>query len=236
MLTHSDLPDFREAYDYPHVDLTRQPDQDPQHLTQPLHHRYGGSREYGPDVDASKYAPAYLVNSDGDNDRVFGSEDLMHWPSGGKAETVFLGTNRGRVVRLFNNPHHSKQLYDMGLRPDTIFACGFQYLFEPNKAVKSLYQEYMDDLTASPAALKIGINIRAGDAVFSGHKVELESAKHYVSCALEVEKSRKKTNQSIVWCVGILLAPFRQTLPHEKKILSMPQTVCWLRLVGSGLL
>ena len=145
------------------------------------------------------YAPAYLVNADGDNDRIFSSEDLKHWPSGGNAETVFLGTNRGRVVKLFSNPHHSKQLYDMGLRPDTIFACGYRYLFEPNKAVKSLFQQYMDNLQASPAALRIGINIRAGDAVFSGFKVGPDVAKNYISCALEVEESRKGANQSVVW-------------------------------------
>ena len=199
MLTHSDLPDFSDAYDYPHIDLTRHPGQDAQHLTQPLHYKHVGSRDYGPDVDAGLYAPAYLVNADGESDRIFSSEDLKHWPSGGKAETVFLGTNRGRVVKLFANPHHSKHLYDMGLRPDTIFACGYRYLFEPNKAVKSLFQRYMDALQAPPAALRIGINIRAGDAVFSGHKVGPDVAKNYISCALEVEDTRKGTNQSVVW-------------------------------------
>ena len=199
MLTHSDLPDFRDAYDYPHIDLTRRPDQDAQHLTQPLHYKYTGSREYGPEVDAGMYAPAYLVNADGYNDRIFSNENLKHWPSGGKADTVFLGTNRGRVVKLFNNPSHSKQLYDMGLRPDTIFACGFRYLFEPNKAVKSLFQHQMDDLEASPNALRIGINIRAGDGVFSGHKVGVEFAKEYISCANEVENTRKGANQSVLW-------------------------------------
>ena len=199
MLTHSDLPDFKDAYDYPHIDLTRPPDQDAQHLTHPLHHRYSGSRDYGPEVDAAKYAPAYLVNADGENDRIFSSEDLKQWPAGGKAETVFLGSNRGRLVKLFSNPHHSKHLYNMGLRPDTIFACGFKYLFEPNKAVKTMFQHYMDELQASPTALRIGINVRAGDAVFLGQKVGEESAKNYISCAIEVEDARKAANQSVVW-------------------------------------
>ena len=199
LLTHSDLPDFKDAYDYPHIDLTRQPDQDAQHLTQPLHYKYEGDRDYGPEVDADMHAPAYLVNADKENDRIFSSEDLRHWPSGGKAETIFIGSNRGRVVKLFNNPHHSKQLYDMGLRPDTIFACGFHYLFEPNEAVKSMFQHYMDELQASPAALRIGINIRAGDDVFSGHKVHEDFAKNYISCAMEVENTRKGADQSVVW-------------------------------------
>lgn len=199
MLTHSDLPDFRDAYDYPHIDLTRRPDQDTQHLTQPLHHTYTGSREYGPEVDASLHASAYLINANGENDKVFGSQDLRQWPSGGKAETVFLGSNRGRVIKLFSNPHHSQQLYDMGLRPDTIFACGFQYLFQPNKIVKSLFQHYMSELQASSAALRIGVNIRAGDGVFAGHTVGEDIATDYISCAVEVENTRKGANQSVVW-------------------------------------
>lgn len=198
MMTHSDLPELSDAYDQPHINWTRHV-QDEEHLHQVVHYKYFGSREYGPEVDTSKYQFSYLVNADAESDQIFGSKDLRHWPSGGKAETVFLGSNRGRVVKLFSNPHHSKQLYAMGLTPDTIFACGFKYLFEPNAAVKEMYQRYMDALQAHPTALKIGLNVRAGDAVFSGHKVGIDSAKEYIDCATEVETTRKQPEQSSAW-------------------------------------
>ena len=189
-----------DAYDYPNINLTRHI-QDPEHLTLPLHFTYSGTREYAPEVDRRKYEPAYLINADEDNDKIFTSEDLRHWPSSGHAETVFLSSNRGRVVKLFSNPHHLQQLYGMGLRPDTIFACGFKYLFEPNAAVKAQFQQHMDAVQASPLDLKIGVMIRAGDAVFTGGSIRDNLTTRYISCALEVETNRKGADQGAVWSV-----------------------------------
>lgn len=203
MLTHSDLPNLKDAYDYPNINVTRHIE-DPEHLTLPLHFLFNGTREYAPEVDRKKYEPAYLINANEDNDRIFGSEDLRHWPSSGRAETIFISSNRGRVVELFSNPHHSQQLYNMGLRPDTIFTCGFNYLFEPNAAVKAHFQQHMDAVQASPLALKIGIMIRAGDSVFTGGSIRNDITRNYILCALEVEKKRKGADQGAVWSVPVI--------------------------------
>ena len=82
--THSDLPDLADAYDFPNINITRHI-ADPEHLTLPVHFKHTGSRQYGPEVDASKYAAVYLVNQDAESLRVVREENLKHWPSGGEA-------------------------------------------------------------------------------------------------------------------------------------------------------
>jgi len=65
--------------------------------------------------------------------------------------------------------------------------------------VKGLYQEQMDALQAQRTALKIGVNIRAGNAVFGGLKVGYEVAHDYIACAEEIETTRKRDNQTVIW-------------------------------------
>ena len=130
---------------------------------------------------------------------MFASEDLRLWPSGGDVETVYIGSNRGRILSMFDNPYHASSLYDMGLHPDTAFACAFEYLFEPNAAVKSEFRQSMDALMKPSKALKIGIKVRAGDDVFLGKEFNESLVREYVACAEEIERSRKQVGQDVIW-------------------------------------
>ena len=195
--THGNLPHLNDAYDYPHINITRHL-WDSEELTAPARHSSQGQQRYDLSINASKYHAAYLINDDEKN-KIFATEDLRLWPSNGDVETVFIGSNRGRVLSLFDNPYHASALYDMGLRPDTAFACGFQFLFEPNAAVKDRFRPVMDALVKPPTMLKIGIKIRAGDDVFLGKEFNVSLIRRYIACAEEIERSRKQTGQEAIW-------------------------------------
>ncbi len=210
--SHHPLPDFSAAFDSPNINWTRHVI-DPESVVMPVRHTHKGERKHGPEVDPKKYAGVYMVNNN-DINEVFSTHNLRSWPEGGDAENVFLCSNRGRVVKLFENPHHSQELYSMGLRPDTIFACGYKYLFEPNETVKKLFRPYMADIQSSTSALKIGVNIRAGDGVFQGSVVSESFGDAYIDCALQIEASRKKTNQSVIWCASRMTAHFSTQRLH----------------------
>lgn len=199
--THAPIPPYSAAFDSPNINWTRHVD-DPENVIMPVRHLFSGERKYGPEVDAKKYAGVYLVNQDHLMEAWL-KENLRLWPEGGQAETVFLSSNRGRILSLFDNPYHSQELYNMGLRPDTIFACGYNFLFEPNAAVKEIFNEYMAPLQNAGSALRIGLGIRAGDAVFSGHKVAEGFEDAYIDCALQIEAAWRKESRPTIWCAPI---------------------------------
>ena len=158
-----------------------------------------GPRKYGPEVDRHKYYNAYLVGDDNKSDAIFGTENLNMWPSG-DVETVFFASNRGRVLKLFENSHHAEAMYEMGLRPDTAFACAHHFLFEPNTVVKHMFMPVMKALQVTPHTLKIGIKVRVWDEAFAGQDVDLDVMDAHVACAKDVEASRKQDGQEVVWC------------------------------------
>lgn len=195
--TYGSLPDLHDAYEFPNINLTRHIE-DADHLIAPARTSYTGLRKYGSEVNRRKYYNAYLVNDDDKSDAIFGTMDLNMWPSG-DVETVFLASNRGRVLKLFENSHHAEALYDMGLRPDTAFACAHHFLFEPNAAVKHQFMPIMKALQVFPSALKIGIKVRVSDEAFAGQDVGLDLMDAHVACAKDVEASRKQDGQEVVW-------------------------------------
>ncbi|EWM20207.1 hypothetical protein Naga_100946g3 [Nannochloropsis gaditana] len=160
---------------------------DPPVLTKHLYRPYNGDRHYPPShpsvQNLSEYGSMYLINN---KDRFFSTLDLNTLPkSGADKPVLFMASNRGRVFRLFDNPYHRRQLYDVGLRPETAFACGFRFLFAPNEVTRDetgwqLAEEhliplhYSDDEETEKEAmlearntLRIGIQIRVGDFVFN---------------------------------------------------------------------
>ncbi|KAG2436291.1 hypothetical protein HXX76_006602 [Chlamydomonas incerta] len=83
------------------------------------------------------------------------------------ATTLVLRMHRGISVALFNNPHHRRQMEGMGLRPDTAFGCAIAYLFGSlNEATRALAaaDRRLHGIMTDEAAIKIGIQIRLGDA------------------------------------------------------------------------
>ena len=138
--------------------------------------------------------PHAVLNS---NNSAFGSE----------FDTIWLNVNRGRSVRVFQDPFHRRDLYRMGLRPETAFRCIFNYLFRPRAELVELFRHHeatMDD------RLTIGIQIRTGDEAFSNEAVsELEASrdglrllqkyKFFFDCAQEIEDNQRVVNLPVRW-------------------------------------
>ena len=173
ILSYGDLPPLDAALEPGRVDWRRQtPLGDA--VLDPLKFTYKGlrgntePRAYGPEIDPSKFFPVYAINKDDVVDDLLLAGDVASKPAGGAAaETVVIATNRGRVFRLFDNPHHRAWLLDHGLQPELCIACSFHYLFKARPEVEAMFATAFTALS-DPAPLKIGVNVRAGDQVWRG--------------------------------------------------------------------
>ncbi|BDA51680.1 hypothetical protein COCOBI_19-2360 [Coccomyxa sp. Obi] len=87
----------------------------------------------------------------------------------------------------------------------------------------------MTPLQTAPSALKIGVGIRAGDAVFNGHKVSVDFGDAYVDCALQIEAHWKKQNQPVIWYVMSesleLRSAIKENYGKERTIITDTSTV-----------
>ena len=117
------MPSFQSAFDAPYINWTRHLD-DPEILVEHLRYTYKGQRGYiGPrhypdtgEVDLQKYGSIYIVNFEEPGTRFFARDDL------GKVRddnitTLFMASNRGRVVGLFDNPFHRQVSFRRVPRP-----------------------------------------------------------------------------------------------------------------------
>ena len=224
------------------------------HLITPLRWTYDGLKGvYDPlVVNTSHYRPIYAINQNDivdklysghfDNDQppetpyltntnISSNPDrklLKDWPE------LWIVSNRGRTVRMFENPHYGKKLRDLGLTPETAFGCAFRYLFTPNKEVIDRYRDYISILD-QPNILKIGISIRVGDRVFredinqTKEKIEEEWNKvdSYFKCAKEIEETRKTEKQSVIWYLmaDSLLIRREAKKRYQNKILTDVDTI-----------
>eukprot|EP00953_Heterococcus_sp_UTEX-ZZ885_P001997 1589-Heterococcus_DN1.PRE.4 len=210
--------------------------------------RYKGVREFPSEaqIDTSKFWSMYLVDDEPVNE-FYESSDLRQMPEGhANVSTLFVASNRGRVFRLFDNPYHKKVRYlprvidysclfmqafnmyytpqctlsQMGLRPDTAFACAFNFLFAPNDAVKAAYQYESGRLSTSTNddALSIGINFRLGDWAFDAAKDKeivrnLDAMQGVFDCADAIAASRRASNATkVVWYVTADSAHLRRLI------------------------
>ena len=127
--------------------------------------------------------------------------DIKKNPIGHENVTsVVVASNRGRVWTLFDNPFAKQALMDLGLRPDTAIACAFPYLFKPRKEVKEMYEEKWN-IMADQSVLKIGIQVRLGDHLFTGNdsSPSWERVAPYFACASEIEKTRALPGQRVIY-------------------------------------
>jgi hypothetical protein len=217
------IPPLEAAFDAPFINWTR-PAGDPPVLTEHLYRPYNGNRHYPPShpsvQNMSEYGSMYLINN---KNRFFSTLDLNTLPkSGADKPVLFMASNRGRVFRLFDNPYHRRQLYDVGLRPETAFACGFRFLFAPNEVTRDetgwqLAEEHLiplhypdDEETEKEAmlearnTLRIGIQIRVGDFVFNqpgkAERLSLDDYMSYFQCAREIEHHKRTPETTkVVW-------------------------------------
>ena len=145
----------------------------------------------------------YLVN-DVNANAFFLSSNISKYPLGHEnVETLFVASNRGRIVHLFDNPYHRSRLFQMRLRPETAAKCAFNFLFSPTDSLRTAMSREFSILQATDA-LKISINIRVGDHVFNPESdilTTLSPYETYFNCALQIESYARLPNQHVIWYV-----------------------------------
>jgi hypothetical protein len=116
--------------------------------------------------------------------------------------------------------------------------CGWFTLCAPNSAVQALYRPYWDALS-EPDVLRIGINVRLGDAVFrqqheSLGDSQLAVAAPYFECAEILEKAFAVAGQKVLWYLTADAMPLRVAAKakYGAKLLTDTTTVtqhpdCW---------
>lgn len=207
LITYGTLPRFEAAFSAPNINWSRSIDNDSLidnlKYTYRNQRGYGGDRSYLSSINTDLYWPLYLINDDRGNE-FFAKANVSTYPLGHEnVQTIFAASNRGRIVRLFDNPYHRSQLFRMGLHPRTAFRCLFNFLFSPSYAIlEAMSREFL--ALESPDTLKIAINIRVGDKTFDPEKdskVQLETYERYFNCALSIEVFAKRPNQIVIWYV-----------------------------------
>jgi hypothetical protein len=207
IITYGTLPRFEAAFLSPHINWSRPVDNDT--LISNLKYTYRGARgyvgdrSYGSNVDTRLYWPVYLINDEEAN-AFFLSSNISKYPiDHDNVSTIFVASNRGRIVRLFDNPYHRSQLLRMGLRPETAVKCAFNFLFSPTDGVRTAMSKEFSILQ-SIDVLKISINIRVGDSVFDPNNdanTALSTFESYFSCASTIESFARLPNQRVIWYV-----------------------------------
>jgi hypothetical protein len=110
--------------------------------------------------------------------------------------------NRGKTIRLFENTNYAKRLTEeMKLTPETAFGCITQFLIQPKPEIFSSVLPILKKLAAPETAnvLKIGIQIRAGDAILIKDTADASHYQSFFKCAEEIEQWAKKPGQQVLW-------------------------------------
>lgn len=155
-----------------------------------------------PTAKGDNFEHVNLLNPEFDNDKnevfkLFSSGNLSEL--GRETKLVFITTNRGSSVRLFENPFHRQQLRNMGLTPETAFGCAMEFLFKPIPEVMSLILPTMHLLAKKPS---IGIQIRVGDHALHGSDVaRVDEFANFFDCAKEIDLAFFPTAQDVIWLV-----------------------------------
>lgn len=201
-VTYGDLPPLESTFDTAYVDWHSPPYDDEliDHVkyTYKGQKNFHGDRNYPDYIDANKYYPFYMTNEEYYTNQVFLQDDPADHPAGHThVETIFMAMNRGKTYRMFDNKHVSEKLYAMGLRPEVALSCAFHLLYKPNALVQAKFASVISTLR-DPEPLKIGIMVRVADTEFSGD-YDMARAAMYFKCAEEVEATRKKPGQKVIW-------------------------------------
>jgi len=199
------LPPFEAAFEQPNIkwSVTNTiPDSNFEHLKYTYQgvRGFSGKRDQPASLDPKQWASIFQVNGwEYMNDLFFDKQMDSVYPD---AENIMMATNRGRSYRSFENPHNRYQLERAGLQPQHMFRCAIEYLFQPTAATMSLMKPYLP-IMEDESILKIDINIRAGDTVMDGGESDDPNAwrnfQSYFDCAQEIENSRVRAGQKVVW-------------------------------------
>lgn len=127
---------------------------------------------------------------------------------------------------IFANPHHKRQLFAWGLRPETAMGCAFHYLFKPTPSMMQNFGDQFATLT-DPSTLKIGLHARLGDHGFFEDRLKSNATKpcpamascraanaslsedeyygskfgHFFQCAQDIESHFALPGQPALWYV-----------------------------------
>ncbi len=118
---------------------------------------------------------------------------------GANFTTLRVRTFVGYTMLLLDNVHHTEELHQMGVNPATAFACGVDFLLRIRPEALAPFAEELRALS-DPKTLKIGIQIRVGDATLvggngggSGKPLEtLERFTAFFDCAAQIEDGRRR--------------------------------------------
>ena len=172
---------------------------------------YAYPRQFAWHFETNKtYSPLYIVNCEIGRclKHFFLTGNISEYKP--DVEHLMLALNRGASFQLMenlspNNSANRKALHDFGLKSgQTAYQCAFFFLFKPTMEVERRYINTWTRL-ADPAPLKIGIHIRAGDSEFAyEHSLQrgrlmLQAYQNYFLCAQEIENTRRKMNQTVLW-------------------------------------
>jgi hypothetical protein len=150
------------------------------------------------------YHILYLSNQHEKTLDIFKHSNLSGYPpTNPDIPYVLSSSNRGQTHYLMHNPYHKSELASYGLRPETAFMCGWFSICAPNTAVQVLYGKQWETLS-QPGVLRIGIQARLGDGVFTKQDSNLGAsqlavAALYFACAEKLEKAFAVPGQKVVW-------------------------------------
>mmetsp|Transcript_20532 Transcript_20532/g.28296 ORF Transcript_20532/g.28296 Transcript_20532/m.28296 type:complete len:339 (+) Transcript_20532:501-1517(+) len=143
-----------------------------------------------------------------------------------KYETIFMSMNRGKTVAIMANPYHKAELESQGFKPFTAFGCIINYLLQPKPeiflpVVDTFMQ--MTDFSQTGNFLKIAIQIRVGDVVWSedmNHSIDIYNYAPYFSCAKQIEYfvQKERLSQGNVFPFQSLWYVVTDSLPLRRSI------------------
>lgn len=104
---------------------------------------------------------------------VFAKRNLSNYPLHHTDTSVFsIISNRGETWKIYNNPNHQQQLYDLGFRRPLLFHCIFSYLLSLRpQSCNAKCQEIEKSMLAvrqNHSNVIIGVQLRLGDVAAFG--------------------------------------------------------------------
>ena len=196
------LPDFSMAFDSPFINWkSSYPDFLFEHMkfTYKRNRGYDGKRDPIFKRNVKSFTYWYLINNCTGAD-IFGRDDFRGiGPLNNSAPYAILAANRGRTYAIGSSATYGPAVRQLGMRPQSLARCAFLFLFTPNAGTQRKMEPFLHSV-ADPMALRIAIQIRVGDDVFTLDDYHVQNFSHFFSCAAEIEKHRRRPwHTRVIW-------------------------------------
>lgn len=207
------LPNLELAFDAPHINWTRT--QDPWWVLEPVTHRQRITNYDEKVINSNEYFALNLIENIRMQDQVLTKNAESLISHNGMTKTSIVSANKGLLTRYYDNPVHQKQFIEMHLDIHNSFGCVINYLFKPKMEIFDPMKEQYEIMTnPDPKVLKIGIQIRVGDWMWTNvnHTVNLNVDYHtFFSCAQQIEDFAMKSGNytSALWYLTTESMPLR---------------------------